>query len=566
MGRATERLLADLEGIKARFGRPAALKKARILDELARRPIEEAGEFACYHDALCFLRAFPDDREVHRRAEAELRRFAGRVARCLRAHGNEWPDVLLDSGIAGTPMRYPYGYPMACWLVDRFGDAVDLDWDEYEQGEADRLGPVATLVAGWPETAALDDESISVREWFEAARGERRVGFLRWLIERLRASGIPRDAQQVLYDSMELPIVWDLADCWASRTRARIPISRIFTHEDPLRGRTADLRLAIREPLARSRPARARRGRGWIDHARAALAVRSRELFPIAHATEREVYEVEVGRGVRFVLLGMVPERRLPIETDYGAFIVKNGIPIGYGVGALLCERMEIAVNVFPAFRQGESSYLFEQFCRLFHHQFGSRVFLVERYQLGHENDEGLDAGSFWFYHKLGFRPVDPRVAILAEKEAERLSGGRGRRSDRRMLRRLARGHVQLELADGDSPAGTIDLTRIGLAVSRSIEERFGGDRERAERESSARVGRSLGIDLSGWTREERTAFRKLAPLIALLPGIERWSAAEKGAFARALRAKGSAREARYAREMAVHAPARAALVRLSAG
>ena len=182
--------------------------------------------------------------------------------------------------------------------------------------------------------------------------------------------------------------------------------------------------------------------------------MRERELYPLALANESEVYEAYVGRGVRIILFGMLPERRLPIETDYGAFVVKNGMPIGYGVGALLFDQLEIAVNIFPTFRSGESSFVFEQFTRLFHHQFGSKVFLVERYQLGHENDEGLDAGSFWFYHKLGFRPVDPKVHALAAKEAERIRARPGYRSSRSMLKRLAESNVVLHLDDPRGDAG----------------------------------------------------------------------------------------------------------------
>ena len=44
---------------------------------------------------------------------------------------------------------------------------------------------------------------------------------------------------------------------------------------------------------------------------------------------------------------------------------------------------------------------------------FGSDTFAIYPYQLGHENDEGLDSGAWWFYYKLGFRPREPRIAPL---------------------------------------------------------------------------------------------------------------------------------------------------------
>ena len=35
--------------------------------------------------------------------------------------------------------------------------------------------------------------------------------------------------------------------------------------------------------------------------------------------------------------------------------------------------------------------------------------FVVEPSQFGGTNKEGLLSGAFWFYYRLGFRPIDPR-------------------------------------------------------------------------------------------------------------------------------------------------------------
>lgn len=556
----------ELDGLKAEFTSSASRKKLRLLTSLSRRAILDPEPLIAYHETLCFLRAFPDQPALLRLAENELQRFADRVTACREESGGELPGQLWDTGIAGTPFHYPYGLAMVAWLVDRFGDAVDLDWDAYEDREDDSLATVIFPLANWVETAALDDELLSVRDWFEQAKGKRNVGFLRWLVERFRESGISSTLQQTLFDDLELSIRWDLGTGPGSRSLARMPVDRIFYHRGNLRGRTRDLRREINRPLKRHRPVGKRRARAWVDLVRCALSVRSRELYPIALASEEEVYEADVGRGVKIILYGMLPDRRLPLESDYGAFIVKNGLPIGYGVGALLCDRMEIAVNVYPTFRQGESSFVFEQFNRFFRHQFDCRVFLVERYQLGHENDEGLDAGSFWFYYKLGFRSVDPKIAALADQEAARLKKTRGARSDRRMLRRLARRDVILRL---DRAEGTgseqISLTRIGLRVSRFIEEEFGGERRKAEQHCSRRVARSLGLTgWRAWPLAEREAFENLSPLFALLPGLGRMSVREKKLLGQALRAKGSKQEAPFARASASLTPIHRGLVELS--
>jgi hypothetical protein len=134
------------------------------------------------------------------------------------------------------------------------------------------------------------------------------------------------------------------------------------------------------------------------------------------------------------------------------------------------------------------------------------------------------------------------------------------------MLKRLARSSVLLRV-DGGTPAreAPISLTEIGLRVSRLIEERFEGDRPRAEQACAAQAARALGIrDLRSWSAEERTAFRRLSPLVVLIPDLSAWTAEERRGLVRILRAKGSRQEASYARLIGRHVRLRRALEALS--
>ena len=64
--------------------------------------------------------------------------------------------------------------------------------------------------------------------------------------------------------------------------------------------------------------------------------------------------------------------------------------------------------------------------------------FLIDPYQLGHENEEAIESGSFWFYYKLGFRPESPEVARLAEREQQKIASQPGYRTRPATLRKLA--------------------------------------------------------------------------------------------------------------------------------
>jgi hypothetical protein len=97
-------------------------------------------------------------------------------------------------------------------------------------------------------------------------------------------------------------------------------------------------------------------------------------------------------------------------EGYYGFLVLKNGVPVSYGDGWELFGTLDFAINIFPSFRQGESAYLARQLRPAYRWLFGMRTIVIDRYQLGHESTEALRSGSFYFYHRLGFRPRDPEV------------------------------------------------------------------------------------------------------------------------------------------------------------
>jgi hypothetical protein len=90
--------------------------------------------------------------------------------------------------------------------------------------------------------------------------------------------------------------------------------------------------------------------------------------------------------------------------------------------------------------------------------------------------------------------------------------------------------------------------------VTQVIARRFAGDRERAaatfDREARARLGVR---DLAGWSAPERRAWQRWSPLVALLPGVARWSRSERAAAVRVIRAKGGVREDAFARAFDAH-------------
>ena len=545
-------LIEQLGELSRRFAPTDVAAKEHLLEEIRRRTIRNAALLFRYHEYLCFLRAYPDSPKLLRLVERELQDFSIRVAPVVM-NDERAAQRLLNTGIAGTTIEYPYDWDTALWLAEKFPDAVTIDWDAYNDAETDNLASVLPLLTSWPENDTLDDPEQSTEDWVMLAKGEGRSDFV-WLLARLQKSSLPSVVKRHLYEQLELPLRWRLDDSEVSRSRARVPVSQIYYQQGPLTRPEGDLRSEISKPLPRIKHLSKPQAKTVIDHIRAALFVRQRELYPEDHANPSEVFLADVGRGIQIALAGTEPAFRLPLEVDYAAFIVKNGLPIGYGVGALLFDRVELAINIFDTFRGGEAAYIFAQYLRLFHHHFGVTTFLLRRYQVGHENEEGLAAGAYWFYYKQGFRSFDAKVARLAEEEFAKIQAERRYRTPKRTLRRLALSDMYLCLKPAVEPYKELSLSRLGLAVTRHIAKLHHGDHTAATQAATRKLAAVLGIpQWTTWPPDEQESFRRLALLFGLIPNLQRWSKGEKKALAEIMRAKGKPSEVDYARRLIVH-------------
>jgi len=138
----------------------------------------------------------------------------------------------------------------------------------------------------------------------------------------------------------------------------------------------------------------------------ASLAVRYRETYHFNYANPREVYLSDVGEGVSVAVFGLLPAHRFALECTMGYLILSNGVPIGYGGSSVLFKQVNTGVNIFDEFRGSEAAFLWTQVMRVYHALVGCTRFIANPYQFGSDNSEALKSGAFWFYYRLGYRPV----------------------------------------------------------------------------------------------------------------------------------------------------------------
>jgi len=514
-------LLDQLDQLKTQFSPPEAQRVQALLERAERMHVRDAETLIRFHELLLFVRAYPHDAAVLRLAENLLRSFERRVSK-LRGHGVdlsqlEHPDI---SGIAGTFVTDTFSFYIVRWLLQHYPAQLSIYWEWFESDNR--------LAETWPRFMPLLEEDANVeanvpyRKWLAAARG--RQPDLAWLIERFDKLPLPDKQKAELYDSQQLYVSW-APKYRSTRTGMRIAVRDVFYHRGPLIQRRAiNLRDELTAPMPKLTKLSSRDGERALDLAREASTIRYRELYGFTHGDPARVYHADVGRGVQLFLTGLPPAKRLPLRAYHAAMIYKNGVPIGYFEGLSLFERMESGFNLYYTFRDGETAWLYARILNVLHHYAGVTAFAIDPYQVGYENEEGIESGAFWFYRKLGFRPTKREVSELVENEEEKIAKRAGYRTSARTLRKLAESPMIFEL-----------------------------DRKRAGEWDRFQV-RKIGL---------RTQRSKFESLFSLIRDLDHWTAAEKQLLARIVRAKSAAEETTYLKLMRRHERLRREIISL---
>jgi hypothetical protein len=533
--------LRRLERLRTRYGEGAADAKIPLLGRLARASLGTAAQVERLHETLCFLRAYPDDERVLARVTRMLERFDRRSD--LIRHR----DRLADTGIAGTAIHYRFFWSTAHWLARRWPGLLTLERDD--EDAATQLDKALPLIA--PAVAA---------EWFNAGtlpalpamdllRGPRTdAAWLVGQLARMPGDGFTREA---FADGIDASFVLQPGRDTPSRSRAYFaPAPRAFQRA-ALRRSRPDLRAAMAVPPRGARLLARRDGAALVRLAQESMITRSRDLMAFQYADPKDVRLVDDGDGLAFAFCGVIPERRFLIAALYGCLTLKNGVPIGYVQVEPIGPYAAVSFNTFDTFRGGEAGYVFGRLLAATRHLFGCESFSVEPYQLGEGNDEGIDSGAWWFYYKLGFRPRAAEARRLARHEVARLRVNARHRSSTRTLTRLAAHHVFFDL-DPARPRGLAPLQPALMRAAQWLARRGGGTEAEAAADEAARKITGLR-SLRGLAPGERLAWHRWAPLVASLPGVARWSEAQRRELAEVARAKGRAQELEYLIRFAAH-------------
>jgi hypothetical protein len=555
--------LAELEAARRNYGPQAAKRTEALLSSFAGFRCKDSESLIRFHDALLFLRAFPQNARVAKLAEDLLSKVEAEVIR-LRESGADM-EVFDDehvSGIAGTTLREEHTYEVARWLAKLYPRQMTAEWQIDKQ--------YGRLVNALPRfMPLLEDDSfvepdIPFMKWMSNAAGKDGREWL-WLMEQLEAASLSLKEKTELYDALGLVLDFNLTKSPASRTCSRRKASRLFTHDAPLiQRKQVSLADELSSPDLPLRKLDSAEAEQLLNQAREALTVRHRELYGTTRADATHVYQADVGRGVQIFLWGLPPDRRLPLRAYHAGCTFKNGVPINYLEAISLFDWVEVGFNTFYTYRDGETAWIYSKVLHLLHQLTGVSCVSVYPYQIGNENEEAIQSGAFWFYRKLGFRPGKPELLALTEREEKKLAKDPQHRTSANMLRKLANGHIFYEFAD--APRGlydTFSTRNIGLAVQQRMAPSYDCNLERMHRATTASLASTLQVNADDWSAPEHESFSNFAYALSLIPEIANWPQEQKQQLVQAIRAKAAPEEKDYLGLLQKHESLKDVLVRL---
>jgi len=563
---ALTRYLTQLSRLKSEFTPQSAREKQELITTLTEYHLGNPVDLIEFHEQLCYMQAYPDTINLLKAVNRALATFPKRI-QALKNQPSNKREALDNTGIVDTTIHYRFSFHTAKWLYQHYANDITIAWDDFEQ-QSILLEFLPTLTSPL-EAPALEHLELETESWVKYASAAASKTDFEWTLGKILCSGIPEPALESIYELIDLPLNWALRSETISRTFAQIPLVKTAYQKETLTKKVTNIGKHIRSPMNSPKWVTAAKGRELIARSMGVLSVRCREIYPLFYGNPRDVMVIQVAPGYTFVFVGMKPSRRFSLESTYFFLGLKNNIPITYGSGTLCFDQAEVATNIFESFRQAESALVYAHVMRAFHKLFGARAFLVQKFQIGAEdNEDAINSGAFWFYHKLGFRPIEPAIAAIAKREDRKRHEKRGYRSPAHVLKKLATSDMRYFVTGSTTLANKLCLPGLALLTSKYIGIKADTNKgTQGENQKSAvhEVCRLLHIkDETHWTGDERFWLQQFSPLLSQIPNLSKWPKAERKNLVRLIRAKGKAREVEYIRLWIGHKRFQKALCTLS--
>ncbi len=467
-------LINQLFSIRNLYGKNYAAQKIQLLHAVSINPVNNKKSLQLFYGSLLFLLAYPDNKSVYN--------FANKLLLQLQLHiqtNEKIKERLFNSGITGSSLSAAFSFEMVKWL--KATHAKDIRFNSFVAGDG-QIQSILSVLMPKVESEILQDANANWRGWLKQSMKKEEI-LLDKLVAVFDESTIRPEVKDELWAAIGINIEIDFS------SHCCLPPSLFTTyyhrsaikknvHQQPA---SKPILIKLDKPQAEK----------IIDCSKMILVRHLRELDPITFTSANLVSYYQLTRGISVALLGMIPERRHPIDSYMGYVVFKNGLPVAYAGSWILFNSGRIGLNVFPAYRGGESQYIFQQVLQQHSKVYGLKRFSVDPYQLGKENSDGIKSGAFWVYYHAGFRPICKEQNEIAAEEALKIKSITGYRSPSKVLKQLADSRMELLL---QKSTVRFDATDLSLAYATIVKEEYNNNRKLATENNLVKLAQLLQI------------------------------------------------------------------------
>lgn len=468
-------LILQLNSIRNRYEKEFAKQKEVLLTELEGKKISGAKSILSYHSSLLFLIAYPDNDPIQRRAISSLEKLHQYISK-----DDPLQYKLYNSGITNTKLCAAFSFEIVRWLREKHPKLIRLESFEMEEAQ---IQSILSVVMPKVESEIFQDGNDSWKPWLNRSL-KKAEEILDALISIFKATDIRPEVKDELWSAIGINVEIDLRLPDLLPAHLVIPYYHRSLLRKKLPANMAEEKL-VKVELNKSE------AEAIIQSARMVLVRHLREIDPVSFSTLSGISYYQLPRGFSIALMDTLAERRHPIDSYLGYTVFKNGLPVAYAGSWIFFDSCRIGLNVFPSYRGGESQYIFSQVLRVHREVYRLKRFTVDPYQIGKDNSDGIQSGSFWVYYHAGFHPIENEQKKIAKEESLKIRNKKGYRSSSPILKKLADSRMELVM---DKKAVPFDATDLSRVYAKILNIEFNNDRKYAEEIAMTKMKTWLAI------------------------------------------------------------------------
>ncbi len=456
------KLVSQLFSIRQRYGKKFSSQKLYLLKAISNQKLTRKKDMELLHALLLFLIAYPDDQAVYTQSSILLQQ----LHLYIQSH-TKLRDALYNSGITNTQLCAAYSFEMVKWM--RINYKKNIRIQSFEAAET-RIQEILSVVMPKVESEIMQDGNAGWRSWLKRSMKKEED-----LLDRLIAVFDETDIRPEVKDELWSAIGINIEVDFTTHNSLPDPLFIPYYHRSLIKKKKSPQIKGMNPPKVDLDKAESEK---IIECSRMILVRHLREIDPITFTSAELISYYRLPRGLSIALMGMVPARRHPIDSYMGYTVFKNGLPVAYAAAWILFDSARIGLNIFPAYRGGESQYIFEQVLKIHQGVYRLKRFSTDPYQIGKDNSDGIHSGAFWIYYRAGFRPIRQEQKDIAEAEAKKIRSVKRYLTPATVLKKLAESRLELIL---EKKAVQYDVTDLSRAYAAILKDRYNNKRKPAD-------------------------------------------------------------------------------------